>query len=214
MTFSHPTGRRKVCKHRVHIILDQASTDELQRIIFFFSMLWCTSQTTNTRLQQTCYSPKMLLSVLQTACVRTVRFLNGFFVDAQIPKQKTVKAQIPKQKTVKGHFFCHSSCKKCAWTHIFNHTDALQTWHTMTLGHLYFVYIYWKSFWSKTAEHFLQKKCTVCAAIADANTSLLEWLLSDRSLFSWFFAFFLFFGFVQPLVTDSFEFKPIISEDD
>ena len=70
-----------------------------------------------------------------------------------------------------------------------------------------------KLFWSKTAKHFLQKQCTVCAAFADADTSFLEWLLSDQNLFPWFLVFFLFFGFVQPLVTDSFELKPAISED-
>ena len=46
-----------------------------------------------------------------------------------------------KQKSVKGHFFCHSSCKKSVWTHIFNQKDALQNWHTMTLRGLHFVYI-------------------------------------------------------------------------
>ena len=54
------------------------------------------------------------------------------------------------------------------WTHIFN-SDALH---------------------SKTAEHFLQKQCTVCAAFADVKASFLE-RLSGQSLFPWFRAFFL-----------------------
>ena len=67
---------------------------------------------------------------------------------------------------------------------------------------------------SKTTEHFLQKQYSVCAAFADAGASFLARLLSDRSFFPWFLAFFLLFvGFVQLLVTDSFEFKPAISED-
>ena len=40
---------------------------------------------------------------------------------------------------------------------------------------------------------------------ADAHASYLEWLLSGRSSFPWFLAFFLLFvSFVQPLVTDSY----------
>ena len=66
---------------------------------------------------------------------------------------------------------------------------------------------------SKTGEFFLQKQCPVCAAFADAHASFLEWLLTGRSLFSWFCAFFLLFvTFVQPLITDSFKFKPAIQE--
>ena len=80
-----------------------------------------------------------------------------------------------------------------------------------TLRQLYFVYICSRS---KTAEHFLQTQCTVCADFADADTSFLEQLLSGRNLFPWFRAFFLLFvGFVHPLITNSFEFKPTISED-
>ena len=82
----------------------------------------------------------------------------------------------------------------------------------MTLGQLHFVYIC-SSLLSKIAEHFLQMQSTVCAAFADTDTSFLERLLSDWSLLPWFLALFLFFGFVQPLITDS-EFKPAISEDD
>ena len=42
----------------------------------------------------------------------------------------------------------------------------------------------------------------------------LEWLLSGRRLFPWFRAFFLLFiSFMQLLVTNSFDFKPKISED-
>ena len=167
------------------------------------------------------------------------------------------------------------------WTHIFSYTHALQSWHTMTLGRLYFVYFICQSHsGSQTTEHFLQKQCTMCADFADADTSFLERLLPDQSLFlerllpdqslflerllpdqslflerllpdqslflerllpdqslflerllpdqslflerllpdqnlfPWFLAFFLLFcNFLQPLVTDSFELKPVISED-
>ena len=68
-----------------------------------------------------------------------------------------------------------------------------------------------KSF-SKTAEHFLKKQRTVCAAFADADASFLERLLSGPSLFPWFRGLFLLFvGFMQPLTTNSF--KPAILED-
>ena len=110
-----------------------------------------------------------------------------------------------KLSSVKGQFFYYSSCKNSVSTHIFNYTDAL---------HLedYFVYICESCSQSKTAEHFLQKQCTVCAAFVDADKSFLERLLSGRSLFPWFRAFFLLFvGFVQPLITNSFQ--PAISED-
>ena len=52
--------------------------------------------------------PKILLSVLRTACVRVFRFLSGFFgvgggLDARPISQS--------KKSVKGQFFYHSSCK-------------------------------------------------------------------------------------------------------
>ena len=104
-----------------------------------------------------------------------------------------------KQNSVKGQFFYHSPCWDGVWTHIFNYTS----WHAMTLGCLYFVHLL-KSFWIKTADYFLQKQWTMCAAFADADASFLERLLSGWSLFPWFLAFFLLFvGFMLPLVTDS-----------
>ena len=45
------------------------------------------------------------------------------------------------KKSVKGQFFYHISFKNSVQTHIFNKTDALQNWYTMTLGRLYFVYV-------------------------------------------------------------------------
>ena len=63
----------------------------------------------------------------------------------------------------------------------------------------------------KIAERFLQKQCTVRAAFADADAFFLEWLWSSRSLSPWFCAFLLklllFVGFVQPLITNSFEYS-------
>ena len=110
--------------------------------------------------------------------------------------------------------FYKSSFKNSEQTHIFNYTDSLQNWHTITLRRLYFVYICYSRSGLKTTEHFLQKQHSVCAAFADAKVSFLEQLLSGRSLFPCFRAFFLpFVAFVQPLVTKSFEFKPAISED-
>ena len=72
-----------------------------------------------------------------------------------------------KQNSVKGQFFYCSSCKKSLQTHIFSFTDAL---------HLddYFVYTCESCSWSKTAEHFLQKQCTMCATFAYADASFLE----------------------------------------
>ena len=46
-----------------------------------------------------------------------------------------------RQKSVIGQFFYHISFKNSVRTHIFNKTDALQNWCTMTLGRLYFVYV-------------------------------------------------------------------------
>ena len=108
-------------------------------------------------------------------------------------------------------FFYHSSCKNSLWIHI----SIIQTHDkTGTLGHLFFVYICFSCFGSKHAEHFLQKQYTVCAAFVDVDASFLERWLSGRSLFPLFLAFFLLFvDSVQLLVTDSFEFKPAISED-
>ena len=61
---------------------------------------------------------------------------------------------------------------------------------------------------SKTAEHILQKQCTVCAVFANADASFLERLLSGQSLFPWFHALFLLIAFMQPLITNIFEVKP------
>ena len=72
---------------------------------------------------------------------------------------------------------------------------SYDTWTPLFCLHLL------KSFLSKTAEHFLQKQHTVCAAFVD-------FLNSCSLIGTCFLAFFLFFGFVQPLVTDS-EFKPL-----
>ena len=93
------------------------------------------------------------------------------------------------------------------WALIFNYTDTLHSDD--------FVYICESRSQSKTAEHFLPKTCTMCAAFTDANAYFLKQLLSDRRLFLWYSAFFLLFvGFVQPLITDSVEFKPTVKEDD
>ena len=111
-----------------------------------------------------------------------------------------------KQSSVNGQFFYYSSCKNRMWTHIFNYTEALHSddFNLFTSAKVVLN--------RRAVEHFLQKQCTVCAAFADAHASFLERLLSGRSLFPWFCAFFLLFiGFVQPLITDSF--KPAISED-
>ena len=65
---------------------------------------------------------------------------------------------IKTKESVKGQFFYHTSCKKSVWTHIFNYTDALQNWHTMTLGCLYFVNIDpLKLFWIKDHRTFSPK---------------------------------------------------------
>ena len=101
-----------------------------------------------------------------------------------------------KQNSVKGPFFYHSSCKNSVWIHIFNYI-----YRRTSLRRLYFVYICESRSRLKTAEHFLQKQCTVCAAFPDADASFLEWLLSGQSLFSWFHAFLLLFiSFMQPLI--------------
>ena len=107
-----------------------------------------------------------------------------------------------RQNIVKGQFFYQSACKNCVNSH-------LQLHRCTTLGRLYFVYICDSPSRWKTIEHFLQKQCTICAAFADADVSFLERLSSGWSSFPWFPDFFLLFiGFVQPLITDSFEFKP------
>ena len=94
---------------------------------------------------------------------------------------------IKKKKRSKDKFsiihFVRTECE----LHIFNYTDALQTWHTTTLWCLYFVYICWsrsglkKKNTKKHTQYFIQKQCTMCAAFTDANASRL---LSCRSFFS------------------------------
>ena len=121
--------------------------------------------------------PKTLLSVLQTDYVRIFRFLTGFFADAPpISQNKTV----PKVK------FSISQLVRTVFE---------LTYRCTTLKRLYFVYVCESCSRLKTAEHFLQKQCTMCAAFADANASFPEWLLSGQSLFPWFRAFFLLFLF-------------------
>ena len=104
--------------------------------------------------------PKILLSLvsaLQTACVCIFWFLTGLFCGCTTNQ--------PKQKSVKGQFFCHSSCKKSAWTHIFNHTDALQDWHTDTRMPLFCLHLL-KSFWIKACRTLSAKAmhhvCSFC----------------------------------------------------
>ena len=107
-----------------------------------------------------------------------------------------------KQNKCQRSIFLSFILQQCVNSH-------LQLYRHTTLGRLYFVYICKSCSQSKTTEHFLQKQCTVCAAFADADMSFFERLLSGRSLFPWFYAFFLLFvRFVKPLFTDSFEFKP------
>ena len=106
------------------------------------------------------------------------------------------------QRTI---FLSYTSFKSSVWTHIFNKTDALQNWHTMTLS-LRLLKSFWikdtrkplfclrllkscllvlKLFWIKDHRKKLQKQCSVCAAFADANMSFLERLMSGQSLFPW-----------------------------
>ena len=69
--------------------------------------------------------PKMLLSVLPTACARIFRFWTGFFFFfffflANAPSINQSK------KSAKRQFFYHSTCKNNVRTRIFNDPDALQ----------------------------------------------------------------------------------------
>ena len=67
-------------------------------------------------------------------------------------------------------------------------SSTIQTHYTrMTI----FVYVCESPFRLKTAEHFLQKQCTVCAAFADADAFFLERLLSGLSYFCAFFLLYL-----------------------
>ena len=106
--------------------------------------------------------PKILLSVLQTARVRIFRFLTAFYCGRTTNHQK--------QNSVKGHFFCYSSCKKSPWTHIFNHTEALQNRHTNTRTPLFCFHLL-KSFLSKTAGLF-SKSNAPCVQLLLMPTSL------------------------------------------
>ena len=147
--------------------------------------------------------PKIFLSVLQTSCDRIFRFLTGFFFF--YPDTPPINQ---KKKCQRNIFFYHSSYKQCVNLHfqLYGCTTKLahyEIWTPLFCLHLL------KPFWTKDAEHFIQKQCTMCATFADANAYFLEWLLFGRSLFPQFLAFFLLFiTFVQSLVTDSFEFKP------
>ena len=119
--------------------------------------------------QQTCLPQNTSVSTPNTLCLY-------FQISDQIFCRCTTNQSI--QNSVKGQFFYHSSCKNSVWTYIF------KLYGRTTLGRLYFDYIWESHAWLKTAEHFLQKQCTMCAAFADA--SFLERLLSGRSLFPWF----------------------------
>ena len=150
--------------------------------------------------------PKILVSTPNCLCPYFQIFDQLFFVDAPPINQNKKKCQ----RTI---FLSFILKEECVNSHCQYYRRAVKLvlydkiWTPLFCLHLL------KSFWSKTAEHFLQKQCTISAAFADADTSFLEWLLSDQSLFPWFLTFLLFFDFVQPLVTDSFEFKPAIFEN-
>ena len=92
------------------------------------------------------------MSVLQTVCVRIFRFMirlfSSFcfvflfaFVFCLFVFFSGCTTNQSKLKSVKGQFFYHISFKNSVRTQIFNETDALQNWHTMTLGRLYFLYV-------------------------------------------------------------------------
>ena len=76
------------------------------------------------------FLPRILLSVLQTACVRILRFLTGFFLFVFFSDAPSISQDT---KSVKGQFFYHSFCKNQVRTCIFNDIYALQNQHTMTL---------------------------------------------------------------------------------
>ena len=76
--------------------------------------------------------PKILLSVLHTACWRIFRFFTRFFFCCCFC-QCTIN-QSKQTKNVKGQFFYHSYCKNSVRTRTVSDTDALQNKHIMTLG--------------------------------------------------------------------------------
>ena len=102
---------------------------------YFTSWAWITNvrHTSASNITHTPAYPKILTVSTPNSPWSYFQILDGIFCG-----WTTIQ---PKHESVKGHFFCHSSCKKSAWTHIFSHifsyTDALQNWHTMTLGRLY-----------------------------------------------------------------------------
>ena len=129
-------------------------------------------------LSQACY-PKIHLSVPQTVCVRIFRFiiglfslfclvlfcflfcfvLLGFFCECTNIQSR--------QKSVKGQFFYHIPFKNSMWTYIFNKTDALQNWHTMSRTPLFCLHLK-MSFWIKDTRtplfclRLLKSRLTVC----------------------------------------------------
>ena len=134
--------------------------------------------------------PKILLSILWTAYVRIFTFLTGFL---------RMHPQSVKTLSKVNFSITHLVRTVCELT-----SSIIQTQYTRMTFCLHLQ----KSFSIRTAEHFLQKQCTMCAAFADADVSFLEWLLSGRSLFPWFCAFFLLFvSIMQPYITDSYSFK-------
>ena len=104
--------------------------------------------------------PKIHLSVLQTDCVRIFRFMIGLFSLFCLVLRFFCGCTTnqSRQKSVKGQFYYHISFKNNVRTHIFNKTDVLQNWYTMTLGRLYFGYFTTAKVPSASAKVVLDKR--------------------------------------------------------
>ena len=164
-------------------------------------------------LMQTSLPKSTFVSTPNSLCPYFQIFLQDFFYAPPINQTQ--------KKLSKDNFSLIHLYEQCvnSYFQLYRCSAKLAHYETGTLWHSD-AYILFTSakvngcFISKTIENCLQKQCTMCAAFTDADASFLEWFLSGRSLFPWFLAFLiLFVGFVPPLVTESFEFKPPISED-
>ena len=147
-------------------------------------------------ITQTCLT-KILLSVLRTAYVYIFRFLTGFFFFCGCATKQS------KQNSVKGKFFHHSSFKNNVNSRLQLYTEALHSDD----------FILFTSAQVVPDRRTLSKNNAPCVllSLTLAHPFLNGCCLVGVCFLGFDRAFFLLFvGFLQPLITDSFEFKPAI----
>ena len=151
--------------------------------LYNWSLCWFSRwQHLSSCIKQTCL-PQILLSVLtlNSLCPYFLIFDRIFFFWWMHHQSITTR------QCQRASFL--SSFKNSVWTHNkYRRTTKLAHYEHLVA---FICFICESCSGSKTAEHFLQKQCTMCAAFTEANVSFPERLLSAQSLFPWFRACFL-----------------------